>query len=295
MADAATSPALWTIRRLLRWSSQWLSNKGVESPRLDSELLLADALQVERIRLFLDPDRPLVAAELQAFKERIKRRAAREPVAYILGKREFWSLTFQVGAGVLIPRPETETLIEAVLAHFPDRSAPWRLLDLGTGSGALLLTLLHEWPHALGVGIDIADTALACCRSNAIQFGLIERATLLAGDLYQPLQSLTPRPCFDLIVANPPYVCPESWPTLQPEIRLWEPALALLASDKGLAFYHRIFSAAQQWSTPAGLVAVEIGSDQGDAVVNIARQNDYHSVTLLQDYSHQPRIVLAQK
>ncbi|MBF0125062.1 MAG: peptide chain release factor N(5)-glutamine methyltransferase [Magnetococcales bacterium] len=289
------SPELWTIRRLLQWSSRWLAEKGIDSPRLDSEILLADALRVERLRLFLDPDRPLVAAELSAFKERIKRRAAREPVAYILGRREFWSLDFQVAAGVLVPRPETECLIETVLARFPDRSRARTLLDLGIGSGVLLLTLLYEWPQATGVGIDITDTAITYSQLNAHRLGLEQRAALLVGDLYQPLSGLQPPPCFDLIVANPPYIRHDAWPTLQPEIRVWEPAIALLAGDDGLLFYRRIFAEAQHWLAPDGLIAVEIGSDQGASVVNIAHQAGWDDATLLQDYSHRDRVVTARR
>ncbi|MBF0426268.1 MAG: peptide chain release factor N(5)-glutamine methyltransferase [Magnetococcales bacterium] len=278
----------WNVRELLRWTAGWLAGHGVDAPRLDSELLLAEALGVRRIDLFLDPDRPLILSELAAFKRLIKRRAAREPLAYIVGHCAFWSLELAVGPGVLIPRPESERLVELVLERYPERQTPLTILDIGVGSGAILLSLLSTYPRARGVGIDIATAALTCARHNAERLALHERVRILEGDLCAPL---TADDHFTVIVANPPYVDPAVLPTLQPEVRDWEPRLALLADQAGLAVHRRLIPAARRFLEPGGLLALEIGIEQGAAVADEMARHGLESVIILEDYSHRPRVV----
>jgi release factor glutamine methyltransferase len=226
------------------------------TPRLDAELLMAEALGVSREVMLLsrlDEPAPLGAEPLLA------RRAAGEPVAYILGRRDFWSIELEVGPGVLVPRPDSETLLEAAVAHFRSR-APETILDLGTGPGSLLLAALAEWPGARGVGIDASEAALAFARRNAALLGLAARAELRrgnwAGDVKGP---------FDLILCNPPYV--ETAADLPPDVRDWEPAEALFAGDDGLADYRRLAPQIPALLVPGGIACFEVGAGQAQAVV----------------------------
>ncbi len=283
-----SQPQTWTTRSVLQWCSDWLYKRGIESPRLDSELLLAHALAIPRLNLFLDPDRPLDQQELAAFKALIKRRAEREPVAYILGRRDFWTLTLTVRPGVLIPRPETEHLVEAVLAHFPERDAPCNLLELGIGSGAALLALLSECPVATGTGIDVAPAALSCTAENAEKLMLDQRLTLLEGDLYGPLEENS---VFEAILSNPPYIREDERPTLAPEINRWEPDEALYAGADGLDLIRRIVAKAHDHLAPHGLLALEIGSEQDKMVTELFKTYDFDKISLIRDLAGHPRVV----
>ncbi len=280
----------WTIRRLLQWCTPWLSQKGCDSPRLDGELLLAEVLNLERITLYLDPDRPLTAPELAAFKALVKRRAQREPVALILGRRDFWQHTFKVAPGVLIPRPETEGLLEAVIEHHPDRQAGLTMLEIGVGSGAVLCSLLAEYPRARGVGSDISATALTISRENAVRIAVSDRLRLLSGDLTAPL-AVGER--FDLIVSNPPYIASPVLKTLAPEVARWEPIAALDGGGDGLAVLRRLAAECAGFLQPGGLLALEIGHDQAEAVSGLLAAAGYESITVRPDYGGQPRIVTA--
>jgi release factor glutamine methyltransferase len=225
------------------------------TPRLDAELLMAHALGMERSALLLshldDPAPPDFAALLA-------RRAAGEPVAYILGRRAFWSIELEVGPGVLIPRPDSETLLEAAVAHFRAR-APQTILDLGTGPGTLLLAALAEWPHARGLGIDASQEALAYARRNAERLGLAGRAELRLGDWADGVQDP-----FDLILCNPPYV--ETAAGLPRDVREWEPAQALFAGPDGLADYRRLAQQIPALLAPGGIACFEVGAGQAEAV-----------------------------
>ena len=233
-----------------------------DTPRLDAELLLAHALGIERERLLLDGDRLPVP---DAFAGLIARRAAHEPVAYILGYRDFWSIRLHVGPGVLIPRPDSETLIEAALAHCPDRAAPLRILDLGTGPGTLLLAALSEFPGAHGLGIDASDVALDYARRNAETLGLADRALFRKGDWAEGLSGT-----FDLILCNPPYV--ESDARLDRQVADFEPAAALFAGPDGLDDYRRIVPVLPGLLSPDGLAVLEIGHSQAPAVGQLVEE-----------------------
>ncbi|MBF0623667.1 MAG: peptide chain release factor N(5)-glutamine methyltransferase [Magnetococcales bacterium] len=279
----------WTVRDLLAWAGPWLTKHGLDdNPRLDGELLLAKALGLRRLDLFLDPDRPLIPAELATFKGLIKRRAAREPVAYITGQREFWKSSFAVTPAVLIPRPDTEKLVELVLSRYPLRDHPLEILELGVGSGVVLASLLLEYPGGRGVGVDCSEAALAVARRNFATLGLDSRALLRQGNWFGVLD---PGERFDVIVANPPYVADGEWQELQPEIRLWEPKEALLAGPDGLNAYRTLLPGSGPWLKPDGMLAVEIGTTQGEAVSDLMRQARYQEVAVHRDYSGHPRVV----
>ena len=231
----------------------------------------------------------LSAAQEARLDALVRRRLAREPVAYLLGEKEFWSLRFEVGPAVLIPRPETETVIEAVLAQLPDRQRTLRLLDLGVGSGCLLLALLSELPQATGLGVDDSAPALAIAQRNAERLGLAARADFRHGRWGEGLAGP-----FDVIVSNPPYVAEGDWDGLQPEIRSFEPKAALVAGPDGLAAYRALAPDCARLLAQGGLCALEIGFGQGDAVVEILRYHGLHVTKRLSDLAGIERCLLAR-
>ena len=238
-----------------------LAAAGVENARAEAWLLLAAATGRERAALLAGAPEALGTEQQARLDELVRRRLAREPLAYILGAKEFWSLRLEVGPAVLIPRPETETVVEAVLAQLADRKRPLRLLDLGVGSGCLLLALLSELPQATGLGVDDSPGALALARRNAERLGLAARAEFRHGRWGAGL-----RERFDVIVANPPYVAARDWDDLQPEIRQFEPKAALVAGPDGLAAYRALAPDCARLLAQGGLCALEIGFGQGDAI-----------------------------
>jgi release factor glutamine methyltransferase len=238
-----------------------LAAAGIENARTEAWLLLAASTGRERAALIVGAPGTLTPAQQARLDEMVRRRIAREPLAYILGEKEFWSLDFEVGPAVLIPRPETETVVEAVLAQLPERARPLRLLDLGVGCGCLLLTLLSELPHATGLGVDDSTAALAIAQRNAERLGLAARADFQRGHWGEGL-----RQRFDVMVSNPPYVAERDWHALQPEIRQFEPKAALVAGPDGLAAYRALAPDCARLLAQGGLCALEIGLGQGDAV-----------------------------
>jgi release factor glutamine methyltransferase len=238
-----------------------LAVAGVENPRGEAWLLLAAASGVERATLLAGAAATLSAEQQASLEALVRRRERREPIAYLLGAKEFWSLSFEVDAAVLIPRPETETVVEAALEQVGVGTAAIRILDLGTGSGCLLLTLLSELPSATGVGVDDSAAALAVAKRNAERLGLGARARFRQGSWGEGLHER-----FDLIVSNPPYVAAAEWDRLQPEIRCFEPKAALLAGPDGLAGYRELAPACARLLATHGALALEIGLRQADAV-----------------------------
>ncbi len=244
-----------------------LRNAGVDSPRSEARLLLAHAMGVRQENI-ISGERPDDAA-LARFRAAVERRSAREPFAYIVGRREFFSLDFAVGPGVLIPRPESEMLVEEALRRFARADETLRVLDLGTGSGCLLLTFLMERRNAYGVGIDRSDIALGFARRNAEQLGLARRARFLRGNWGESLRAR-----FDLIFVNPPYVKRSDIPTLAPEVAVHEPATALDGGKDGLEAYRQIAPALRELLSPSGCAFVEIGEGQAEAVAAIFTNAD---------------------
>jgi release factor glutamine methyltransferase len=250
-----------TLRDLAAQIAARLAEAGIQAARSEAWLLLAAATGVERAALMAGGRDTLNAVEETRLDALVRRRLAREPVAYLLGEKEFWSLRFEVGPAVLIPRPETETVVEAVLARLPGNRRPLRLLDLGVGSGCLLLALLSELPRATGLGIDDSAAALAIAARNAERLGLAARAGFRAGRWGEDVAGR-----FDVIVSNPPYVAEGDWDGLQPEIRDFEPKAALVAGPDGLAAYRALAPDCARLLASGGLCALEIGLGQGDAI-----------------------------
>jgi len=249
----------WTVLKLLRWTADYFAGRGIDSPRLDAELLLAEALGLDRVGLYLNFERPLQAEELTAYRSKVRRRAGREPLAYILGHTEFWSLPLAVTPDVLIPRPDTELLVEEGLKRRPDDTA--RVLDVGTGSGALAIALAHERPQWAVTAIDLSPAALAVAMANARRNEVAERITFIEADL-----ATLPAGPFELIVANPPYIPHGELSTLMPEVRDYEPLLALDGGDDGLVPYRSLARQAGTILAPGGWLLVEVGIDQAAAV-----------------------------
>ncbi|MBX9776432.1 MAG: peptide chain release factor N(5)-glutamine methyltransferase [Xanthobacteraceae bacterium] len=261
MAGAATDTAL-SIAAARRSLAQQFRNAGLDSPGLDARILVGHALALDHAALAAQADRRLTGVEADRIAVLARRRLAREPVARIVGTREFWGLPIALNADTLVPRPETETIVEAALAALGEaREKPLRIADLDTGSGALLLALLHELPAAHGVGTDISTAALACARSNAATLGLDNRAAFVACNHGTGLVG-----SFDLIVANPPYVASGDIAGLEPEVRDFDPRRALDGGADGLAAYRAIAADAKRLLAPTGFLVLELGAGQREAV-----------------------------
>ena len=236
---------------------QRLAAAGIEQPGLEARLLLADAFGCSMAELVGHPERTLPADAAAALERRLARRLRHEPMAYILGRREFWSLSLLVDARVLVPRPDSETLVEAALVAAGGRR-DLKILDLGTGSGCLLLALLSELPDAWGIGVDVSESALVCARANAELLRLADRAAFVCADWADALQGQ-----FDIIVSNPPYIADDEWAVLDPGVREFEPSAALRGGVDGLAAYRCILPALHRLLSPEGRAFVEIGAAAG--------------------------------
>ena len=287
---------VWTITRILTWTRQYFAGKGIENPRLDAELLLCEVLHCERITLYVHFDQPLQESELARYRDFIIRRGKQEPLAYILGHKEFYKYDFKVTPAVLVPRPETELLVEKV-AQAPMPAEP-RILDVGTGSGANLISLLAELPQAAGVGVDKSAAALAVAKANAAYVATqVKDATLPARFTWTESDVLTALPAterFDVLVSNPPYIPSGVIPTLARDVQR-EPHLALDGGQDGLSIYRRLLAEAPAYLQPDSLVALEIGEEQGGAVAALAAAAGFTVQVVLQDYANLDRMVLATK
>ena len=276
-----------------------LTEAQVDQPVLDAELLLCRGLGLAREGFWRDPERGVSEQESARVLRLLARREAREPVAYILGRREFWSLEFEVTPDVLIPRPETETLMEELLARIPParRGDPWAVLDVGTGCGALAVAAARELPAARVAGLDLSRPALQVARRNARRHGVGERCCWVLGDARQDWRTLDlPLPRFDFILANPPYLRSEALGQLPPEIARHEPARALDGGPDGLAFYACLGPAAAGRLNPGGWLLMEIGHDQGEAVRSLlAPDKPFEPVTVHADAAGYDRVVAARR
>jgi release factor glutamine methyltransferase len=279
----------WTVRSLLAWARDWLGKRGVDNARLDAELLLAHALKCDRMRLYIDIDKPLGADELASFKKLIQRRAAREPVAYILGSREFYGRPFEVGAGVFIPRPETELLVQLALETLP-RGEPVRVLDLCAGSGAVGVSIAAERPEAQVDLVEAFDAAAAAAEKNAGRHAP-GRARVWRGDLYAALPE---RVRYRAITANPPYVASRESRQLAPEILDHEPHEALFGGEDGLDVMRRVIAGVPDWLAPGGVFATEIDPSQGERVVELSRAAGLQGVRVERDLAGLDRHVVGR-
>jgi release factor glutamine methyltransferase len=276
---------VWTIARVLRWAAEDLSRRGVTgSARLDAELLLSHATGLDRVRLIVDSARPLAQDELVRFRELFARRRRSEPIAYILGEREFYGLRFSVNQHVLIPRPDTEILVNVALERTRERHLFGRALDMCTGSGCVAISFAKERPTWQVTGSDISEPALGVARKNALKLGVIWNIDFRHSDLFAAIAN---EPRFDLITANVPYIPDDEVPTLVPDIKNHEPHLALCGGADGLAILRRLVKAAPGWLAPGGVLALEVGAEQAERVakglgaygfVEVQRDRDYAGI-----------------
>lgn len=277
----------WTLLKLLEWMTGFFTDKGLTNPRLDAQLLLASVLGLDRVGLYLNYDRPLTQTELDEIRPLVKRRAQNEPLQYLLGKTEFWSLEFAVSPAVLIPRADTEILVEEALKKSAQTG---ELLDIGCGSGVIALSFASEKPRWQVTGLDISAPALELAAYNAQELGFEERSRFILGDLAQ-----LPRGSYDLVVSNPPYISCADYAELMPEVRDFEPAVALLGGEDGLDCYRLLCRQVHKILKPGGWLLLEIGWQQQEAVTALLVESGLHTIYCRQDYAGHPRVIGARK
>ncbi|MGE4046200.1 MAG: peptide chain release factor N(5)-glutamine methyltransferase [Acetobacteraceae bacterium] len=275
-----------TVAEALRTGSARLAASGIDNPRLEARLLLAHAMGCDTAALLRDPAAPVDPARYVLL---LDRRCAHEPLAYLTGRREFWSLDLAVSGATLIPRPDTETVVEAALRAWGTRAGPCRVLDLGTGTGCLLLALLHELPRAFGVGIDRAPAAARLAANNARRIGLADRAVFLCGDWTNALAAR-----FDLVVSNPPYIASGEISSLMPEVANHEPRLALDGGADGLDAYRAILPALDAVMAPEATAVLEMGIDQHAVLTEMASDCGF-TATLHADLAGTARAIVLRR
>lgn len=290
--NGSSRQRIWTIRDLLAWTEDYFRRKGSETPRLDAEVLLAHALGCRRIDLYLNYDKPIEEPERAVFRELVRRRGAHEPVAYLVGRKEFFSLEFEVTRDVLIPRPDSEFVVMTYLEHF--RTQPFALVaDVGTGSGNLAVTIAHEHRGARVIAVDRSQRALQVARRNAVRHAVEERVSFVQADL---LSALRHAPVFDAIVSNPPYIPSGEIENLEPGVRDFEPREALDGGPSGLDVVKRLIDQAVPRLKRGGMLILEIGAPQEDAVRQlVAKVGAFELLPTVFDYAGHPRVVAARK
>lgn len=283
-------PKVWTPLELIKVSAEYLAERGVATPRLDAELLLAHVLETDRLSLYLDHARPLIAGELDAYRQLVRARGDRVPLQLLTGEAHLLDRVFVVREGVFIPRPETETLVlECQGLAFPD-GAPGTLVELGTGTGCVSILLLLHWPHARAIGLEVDPEAARLTRENARRHGVDERLDLRAGDGLR-----APLPRCDLLVSNPPYVRAQDIETLEPEVRDHDPRTALDGGKDGLDVIRELARAGVQALAPAGWLAFEHGDAQGPACRELLETLRYEDVATRTDLAGRPRVTVGRR
>jgi release factor glutamine methyltransferase len=295
----------WTILEVLRWTTDHFQEKGVSEPRTSAEVLLAHVLNVSRLDLYLRYEQPLTPQELARFKALVQRRRRGEPVAYLTGRKEFWSLDFQVTPAVLIPRPETEILVqtaleaakeyleEAIAAKRHPKNAPFLGLEVGVGSGAVVVALARELPDSRWLALDLSAEALDLARDNARRHGVANRILFLQSDL---LSAVKPQARFSLLVANLPYIPQAQWERLPRDIRDFEPREALLGGRNGLALLQPLAEQAHQYLEDGAWLALEVGEGQAPRLVELLQQTGaYDRLEKVKDYSGIERVVRGRR
>lgn len=301
MEQAQTKP-IWTIVKILDWTKQYFADKGIENPRLDAEVLLCAVLKCQRITLYVHFDQPLEEEELARYRQYVTRRGKYEPLAYILGEREFMTHTFKVTPATLVPRPETELLVESVVEivqisaqtqgqDSTESTEELRILDLGTGSGAIIISILDLLPAAVGTAVDISAEALAVAADNAERLGVAARFTPILSDLYSKLE---PQRQFKIIVSNPPYIPTKDLSRLAKDVQL-EPQSALDGGQDGLDFYRAIVASAPKYLAEGGLLAFEVGIAEAQAVATLCHEQGFTITAIRKDYAGIERMVFATK
>ena len=286
-----------TSNQALRWGITYLQACGIESVRLDAEVLLAHCLGWERTALYRERGYELTTDQESRFQAFVRRRGAHEPIAYLTGVREFWSLPLAVQAGVLIPRPDTEWVVEAALRYAPQflrQHSPCRVLDIGTGSGNIAVAVAASLEASEVTAVDVSSDALALAQLNAQACQVAERVHYLCGDLLSPLHPQ--RACFDLLLSNPPYIAAEEWPALPTTVRCYEPRQALDGGSDGLWFYRRLLAEGPWYLAVNGLIIVEVGHRQAGDVSRLLQQSQqWELIEIVKDYGGIERVVVGQR
>ncbi|MBU3678445.1 MAG: peptide chain release factor N(5)-glutamine methyltransferase [Candidatus Kapabacteria bacterium] len=259
-------PAVWTVRDLVNWGKEFFTSKGIDEARLTIELMVCSVLSIRRIELYTDHDRPLTKEELARLRAMVQRRVKHEPLQYIIGTADFYGRSFEVNPSVLIPRPETEILVDLVLRHARSSARPMYCLDIGTGSGIIPVTVAAEIPETTWTCMDISEPALSCAHSNALRHGVGDRLMFVDGSFLELLPAGAP---WDIITMNPPYIAESDIAELQPEVRDYEPEQALTDHADGLTFYRRFADVLGDALAPDGRGFLEIGHGQARDVVSI--------------------------
>lgn len=297
MPTARQSDAPWTTRRLLGWIAPALTRAGVDSPRVCAELLVAHVIGCDRLRLYADPDRPATPDERERLRGLVARALEHEPVQRLVGEAWFFSKPYIVDRRVLIPRPETELLVELLLQAARDRAdlAAGAVADLGTGSGCVIISALSGLPGARGIGVDLSPGALEVARQNAQRHGVSDRLDLVEGDLYNGLDTHPAGQRLAAILSNPPYVSDAEFETLDPHVKQ-EPALALRGGPDGLDVIRRVIAGAGERLAPGGLLIMEFGASQADAVLALAHSAPgLASPRIERDFEGRPRALVATR
>ena len=279
-----------TALPLAQKAAQLFAERGFESARLEAELLLAHVLQIKRLDLYLQFERPLTSAELESFRTVVRRRLKHEPLQYIVGTAAFRQLELQVDPRVLIPRPETEVLAGCAIAWAREAESAYCALDIGTGSGAIAASLVHENAVERVVATDVSEDALAIARINAGRYGLTGRIEFRAGSVWRPVGAAE---VFDIVISNPPYIAPEEAAGLQPEVRDWEPASALYAPQDGMAVIREIIAGAPAHLRAGGLLALEVASTHAQQVADEVGRAHFDEVKVVRDLAGRDRVVTA--
>lgn len=288
---ATVRPDVWTVQRILQWTIGFLKDKGVESPRLEAELLLAHARKCPRIRLYTDFENEVSEEERGRMREYVQRRSKREPLAYIVGSREFYGRAFELRPGVLIPRPETETLIDVCLEQLP-KDQPLRLVEVGVGSGCISVTLARQRTLAHVIGTDVSAVAVEISTANSERHEVSDRVRILPGDCLAPIIATGERG-FDAIVSNPPYIRNDERTILAPEIVDHEPAEALFSGEDGLDVTRRLIQDSFDLLRPGGFLAIELDPKQCEEASRLLTERGFEQVQVVKDLNGAERVVLA--
>lgn len=277
----------WTIQELLNWTANYFRDKGIDEPRLEAEVLLARVLNKDRVYLYANFDLPVNSQERELYRDYVKRRVQGEPCAYITGSKEFMSLNFKVNSDVLIPRSDTEILVESVM-DVVNKDGQIKIYDVGTGSGAIAVSLAYYLPRAEVYATDISLKALEVAKENAQNNNV--NVNFLLGDLLTPVISSSP---FDIITANLPYISPEEFRELDKSVKDFEPTSALVAEDDGLSLYRQLIPQAYELISPGGYLFFEIGYNQGDKALELVQ--NFAEVELIKDLAGRDRVIKARK
>lgn len=281
-----------TVLEAIKGAADYLERKGIQSPRLNAELLLSHILNCKRLELYLAFERPLQKNEIDAYREFIKRRGVFEPLQYIVGKVEFYGLQIAVNPSVLIPRPETELLVEEVISTAKDIGEK-RIIDFCCGSGNIAIALAKNLPHSKIICVDVSQEAIQTAQRNASQNGVEEQIIFIRKNILNGFELSDTQ--FDFIVSNPPYISSEEFTKLNPELRLYEPSIALTDGLDGLSFFKKISELSKRLLKESGKIFFEIGAGQTESVKQILQQNEFHNIIIKKDYSGIERILMGEK